>query len=335
MFEWKCEVPLGEVSLITPDPSEPLGVITDVQIERDQNQENIVEVKQETEEPIVQNVQDKLGLINILPLPEIGRVLLDATRNLLVELPDNISAPMDATTGVPTIDEEGQPMDATIKDIPKNVDDEPDDTNMEISLQIEKPQNLATLIPCSIVLKDVSKELKGRESVKLSKPSKEMCKATVCLERIDQRKLYILRHRRKPKSSNNDRPAQKAKDAVKYVFTDATSAEDTAPVPQMSQTDKSFLLAIIYQYMVVRKQGLIQGPRTRTRALKIEKRTTTLSTDSKATINYDTEPAKLTGKKCGKKKRKTVQGKLVTQGFFLRKDGKGTQSTPKHKSKWK
>ena len=184
VFEWKCEVPLGEVSLITPDPSEPLGVITDVQIERDQNQENIVEVKQETEEPIVQNVQDKLGLINIPPLPETGCVLLDATRNLLVELPDNISAPMDATTGVPTIDEEGQPMDATIEDIPKNADDEPDDTNMEISSQIEKPQNLATSIPCSIVLKDVSKELKGKESVKLSKPSKEMCRATVCLERL-------------------------------------------------------------------------------------------------------------------------------------------------------
>ena len=158
------------------------------------------------------------------------------------------------------------------------------------------------------------------------------------LGKIDQCKLYILRHRRKPKSSNNNRPAQKAKDAVKYVFTDASSAEDTAPVPQMSQTDKSFLSGyrlVAHQYMVVRKQGLIQGPRTRTRALNIEKRTTTLSTDSKATINYDTEPAKMTGKKCGKKKRKTVQGKLVTWGFFLRKDGKGTQSTPKHKSKWK
>ena len=75
VFEWKCEIPLGEVSLVTPSHNEPLGPITDVQIEKDQNLQDIVDVKQEMEETLVpenQNVQDQLGLINIPPLPELG-----------------------------------------------------------------------------------------------------------------------------------------------------------------------------------------------------------------------------------------------------------------------
>ena len=172
VFEWKREIPIGEISLVTPDPFKPLGTITDVQIEKDQNLQNIVEDKQETEVPVVpeeSNVQDQFSLINVPPLTDTGHELLDATRNLLVELPDDVVSPMDTTGGVPTVDTEGQPMDATIDENVANVDDEPGDSHRHMPSQVEQPMNLATLVPCTIVLKDVSKELQDRKSFKITK----------------------------------------------------------------------------------------------------------------------------------------------------------------------
>ena len=115
MFEWKHEMPIGEINLVTPP--EPLSETTDPVLSKESSEQNIVEIKQET--PITpaegQEEQDQFGLVDIPPLPDISHPLPDATVNTLVELPgvsDN-DPPMDATITVPTIDNEGEPADAT------------------------------------------------------------------------------------------------------------------------------------------------------------------------------------------------------------------------------
>ena len=126
VFEWKHEVPIGGVSLLTPSTSEPLGDTTETQLAKDLNDQNIVEVKQETDNQLQADafsVQDQLGLVNVPALPDTGRVLPDATSNLLVDLPGVDETPLDATRCVPTVDKEGQPMDATTE-ISANIDDD-------------------------------------------------------------------------------------------------------------------------------------------------------------------------------------------------------------------
>ena len=89
VFEWKCEVPIGEVSLVTPSTSEPLVDTTETQLAKDSNDQNIVEFKQETDTQLqtdANSVQDQLGLVNVPALPETNRVLLDATTNLQQEV---------------------------------------------------------------------------------------------------------------------------------------------------------------------------------------------------------------------------------------------------------
>ena len=80
--------------------------------------------------------------------------------------------------------------------------------------------------------------------------------------------------------------------------------------------------------MVAKKQGLIEGPRTRTRALKFPKTVQTTSTDSEATIYYMSDSAPPPRKR--RQSQKTVsQGKLITKSFVLQKDGKVTQPSRK------
>ena len=61
--------------------------------------------------------------MNVPALPDANQILLDATTNLLVDLPVVNETPTNVTGGIPTVDEEGQPMDATIE-ISANVDDD-------------------------------------------------------------------------------------------------------------------------------------------------------------------------------------------------------------------
>ena len=124
---------------------------------------------------------------------------------------------------------------------------------------------------------------------------------------------------------------------VKYVFTDATSGEeghrDSKPAsPQDKSTPSGYRLAA-HRYMVAWKQGLLPGPSTRTRELKIDKDKGLTSMDSDATIDYDYERIPVTRKRNRKpRKPKTVSGTLVTRSFILRKNGKGTQlPAPKQK----
>ena len=112
---------------------------------------------------------------------------------------------------------------------------------------------------------------------------------------------------------------------------DATSGEDTKPDEKSGTSDKSapsgYRLAA-HQYMVAKKQSLIEGPRTRTRALKFPKTRQATSTDSEATIDYMSDSAPLP-RKCRHLQKTVSQGKLVTKSFVLQKDGKGTQPSKK------
>ena len=116
VFEWKREMAIGEINLITR--SEPLDETTDVVLAKESSEQNIGEIKQETPEIPAESYeeQDQFGLVNIPLLPNTPHLLPDATVNRLVELPgvDNNNPPMDATVTVPTIDLEGEPMDATL-----------------------------------------------------------------------------------------------------------------------------------------------------------------------------------------------------------------------------
>ena len=104
---------------------------------------------------------------------------------------------------------------------------------------------------------------------------------------------------------------------MKYVFTDATPGEDVKPEPRADPSDKSspsgYRLAA-HHYMVAKKQGLIEGPRTRTRALKIAKLKQFSSTNSEATVDYDPDSASVF-RKCKPRKRKIIQGQLVARSL--------------------
>ena len=195
-----------------------------------------------------------------------------------------------------------------------------------------KPGHFCALFNC---VEGLSVKLKGKKSIKIPYTKEEMCRVKGCLKWIDQDNsgLPRLRGRKRKREQGNGRPAHKAKDSVKYVFTDATSEEE----PNADASDKSspsgYRLAA-HHYMVAKKQRLIQGPRTRTCALKIEKAKQFSSTDTEATMDYDPDSA-TPSRKRKPRKRKTVQGQLVTRSFFLRKDGKGTQPATKPKLKCK
>ena len=204
VFKWKCEgVPIGEISLLTSP--EPLSETTDAVLAKESSEQNTVEIKQETIPTPAegQDQQDQLGLVDIPPLPDTTHLLPDATINILVDLPgvsDN-DPPMDATITVPTIDNEGEPMDATS---PTRVSAR--DAESSKPSQVVLPvQNIATAVPCSIILKDVSVKLKGKTSVVFSPSEEEMCKVKVCLQWIDQTSdnQLRLRGRKRQRSQGN------------------------------------------------------------------------------------------------------------------------------------
>ena len=291
VFEWKREIPIGEVSLLNPETSDPLQDTTQSVLSRESNDQNVIEIKHETD-PVPTEPEDQLGLVNIPTLPSTDHSLPDAMVNLLVDLPgvdpqpaDEL--PTDATPMVPTHDEEGKPIDAT----PQVYigDDEPGTS----SHVVQPVKNTATSIPCSIVIRDVSAKLKGKTSVVFPPSKEEMSKAKVCLERVDRKtdNLPQLRGRKRQRSQGS-RPIRKAKSDAKYVFTDTTSAEETKSEQNVQKSDKSspsgYRLAA-HRYMVAKKQGLIEGPRTRTRALKITRTKQESSDDSDATLDYQSE----------------------------------------------
>ena len=187
VFEWKREVPIGEVSIITSaelqEGRDPLKDKTHEVLSREEDTQNVTEIKQETEVSIPEHEAtiEQFGLINISLLPSVSRPLPDATTNLLVNLPGadpliDFESQMDVTRTVPTTNEEGELMDATL-DLQAG-----DDESDMLSHVIQPSKNTATSIPCSIVLKDVSVKLKGQSYVVFPPSETEMCKAKVCLK---------------------------------------------------------------------------------------------------------------------------------------------------------
>ena len=346
VFEWKREVPIGEVCIVTPtelpEDRDPLKDKTHEVLSREEYAQNVTEIKQETEVGIPEHEanEEQFGLINIPPLQNASGPLPDATVNLLVDLPGadpitGLESQMDVTRTVPTTNEEGESMDAT-SDLQAG-----DDESGILSQVIQPSKNTATSIPCSIVLKDVSVKLKGKSYVVFPPSKTNMCKAKVCLKRVDEPKDTLPRLRgRKRKRSVGNRPARSSTSEARYVFSDATSGEETVVNPKGQKTDNrqpsGYRLAA-HKYMVAKKCGLIEGPKVRTCALKITTKNKSSSEDSDATIDYETK------EKTSRKKRKRghtkgskgSKGTLVTRSYVLRKDGKGTNPSSKAKSRRK
>ena len=292
-------MPIGEINLVTPP--EPLSETTDAVLAKESSEQNIVEIKQEM--PVTpaegQEEQDQFGLVDIPPLPDTPHPLPDAMVNTLVELPgvsDN-DPPLDATITVPTIDDEGEPTDSTSP--PRDSSREAETSKS--SLVVLPVQNIVTAVPCLIILQDVSVKLKGKTSV-LFPPQKRKCARLEC----------VYNELTSQVTTNLDLE-------VKYVFMDATSGEDTKPDKKPKTSDKSapsgYRLAA-HRYMVAKKKGLIEEPRTRTQALKFPKTVQTTSTDSEATLDYVSDSAPPPRKR--RRRQKTVtQGKLITKSFVL------------------
>ena len=189
-----------------PESHDPLQDTTNGVLSREECAQNVTEIKQETElDPQEQRAtRDQLGLVNIPPLPSVSQSLPDATQNLLVDLPGvdpqpDVESQMDVTRTVPTINEEGEPMDATTE-----VQAGDDEAGMS-SHVVQPAKNAATSIPCSIVLKDVSVKLKGKSYVVFPPSETEMCKAKVCLKRVDGANVTLprLRGRKRKRTLGN------------------------------------------------------------------------------------------------------------------------------------
>ena len=342
VFEWKREVPIGEVCIVNPieppEEREPLLDTTHEVLSREAYAQNVTEIKQEADSsnPDQEANTGQVGVMNIPPLPGVSRPLPDATTNLLVDLPGadpliDLESLMDATRTVPSNNEEGEPMDAT-----PNLQSGDNERGM-LSHVIQPSKNTATSIPCSIVLTDVSAKLKGKSYVVFSPSETDMSNAKVCLKRVDDRKDPVPRLRgRKHKRSEGNRPIRSTRKEARYVFSDATSGEETVVTKEGPKTDhrqpSGYRLAA-HKYMVAKKHGLIEGPKVRTRALKITTKSKSSSEDSDDTIEYDTEEqfSKKSHKRCRAKRSKGSKGTLVTRSYVLRKDGKGT--TPQNKAK--
>ena len=151
---------------------------------------------------------------------------------------------------------------------------------------------------------------------------------------------YDLRQRPTP-SNDAKRPKHKATLNINYGIMDATMDEEEFSLSEsehMNLPAKSapsgYRLAT-HRYMIAKRKGLIQGPLTRTRALKITKTEPVSSIDSEATEDYvePTEPIKHKRKP----KRPTKPKKSGTRSYFLRKDGKDTSVNvkPRRKHKFK
>ena len=161
-----------------------------------------------------------------------------------------------------------------------------------------------------------------------------------------EQKHYGLRQR-SATSTDVKRPIRKASSNVNYGNMDTTTEEEEFSLSEserMNLPAKSALSGYhlaTHKYMLAKRQGLIQGPTTRTRAMKITKPDPVSSVDSEATEDYvepkDLVKHKRKSKKATKSTKPKRSGTLITRNYFLRKDGKGTSANikPRWKHKFK
>ena len=105
-FEWKREFPIGEIELV-PDPSGPLGNITEQVLDRESNEGNKIKTEpMPSDELTAQDIE----LPNIPNLPVAIDDFPDATQNLLVSLPPDTELNLtDATPNV-TVNDQSVPQ---------------------------------------------------------------------------------------------------------------------------------------------------------------------------------------------------------------------------------
>ena len=317
-FQWKREFPIGELQLMpSQEPStRPLANITDKTLDKEANANNIVKDEVVTdnenlpEEPRG-SVIDELGLVTVPPLPSTSNELLDATQNLLVSLP---------------IDEELTDATAALQ------------TETKPASVIGLVTEIPITVQCSINLTDISGQLVDGKLI--LPPSKTPLEPQVIVEQTH----YDLRQR-SVSATDVKRPKHKASSNVNYGNMDTTTEEEEFSLSesermnlQAKSAPTGYRLAT-HKYMLAKHHGLIQGPTTQTRAMKIAKPEPVSSIDSEATEDYvePTEPVK--HKRKSKKPTKSTKpkrsGTLITRNYFLRKDGKGTSANVKPRQKHK
>ena len=311
-FQWKREFPIGELQLMpSQEPSTgPLTNITDKTLDKEANANNIVKDEVVTdnknlpEEPRG-SVIDELGLVTVPPLPSTSNELPDATQNLLVSLP---------------VDEELTDATAALQ------------TETEPASVIGLVSEIPITVQCPINLTDISGQLVDGKLI--LPPSKIPLEPQVIVEQT----RYNLRQR-SVSTTDVKRPKCKASSNVNYGNMDTTTEEEEF---SLSESERMNLPAksapsgyhfATHKYMLAKCHGLIQGPTTRTRAMKIAKPEPVSSIDSEATEDYVEPTEHVKHKRKSKKPTKSTKpkrsGMLITRSYFLRKDGKGTSANVK------
>ena len=255
--------------------AEPLANITEKTLDKEANVSNIVkeEIVTDTEnipENPEGNITDELGLVQVPPLPSTDIELPDATENLLVSLPVD-DALTDATETVQT---ETEPLGAT-----------------------DQVSDLPVTVQCSINLTDIAAELVDGKML-LHSPNIPLGPQVI----VDDTQ-YDLRQRHVPTKSIT-RPKRKASTNINYGNMDTTTKEDEFSLSESecmnvpAKSAPSGYQLVTHKYMLAKCCGLIQGPATRTRAMKIPKPEPVSSIDSEATEDHLDPPAPV---KCKKK----------------------------------
>ena len=194
------------------------------------------------------------------------------------------------------------------------------------------------IVSCSISLNYISVQLvDGRMIIPSSHVPVEL---EVLLEKRD----YNLRDRSDVLNVKLKRPTRRAKKSINYKVADLTSEEellsDSDKMNKPAKSAPSGYRLATHRYMLAKRKGLIQGPTTQTKALKIEGSNKDLSADSDATIEYTEEPKpQKIKRKSGSSVNAKCRGTLITKRYYLRRDGKGTSQhvirKPKRKHQFK
>ena len=265
-FEWKCELPIGELQQLMPpqeDSAQPLANITEKTLDKEANASNIVKEEivtytENTQDNPEGNTTDELGLVQIPPLPSTDIELPDTTENLLVSLPIDDAL----TDAMETVQAETEPLSA-----------------------IDQVSDLPVTVQCSINLIDIAGDLVDGKML-LHSPGIPLEPKVF----VDDNQ-YDLRQRNVPTKSGA-RPKCRASTNINYGNMDTTTEEDDFSLSESERMNvpaksapSGYQLAT-HKYMLAKCSGLIQGPATRTRAMKIPKPDPVSSIDSEATEDY-------------------------------------------------
>ena len=313
-FQWKREFPIGELELLpAPDTNTgPLSNIMEKTLDKESNISNIVKEEIQTDNETIP-AEITTGITPEQALPSTSVKLPDAMQNLLVSLPlESDSELMDATQNVQGVT---QPTD-----------------NSTLMSEAATVSELLNTIPCSINLTDISVKLVDGKMVL---PSNQVPLEPQVIVGMNP---YNLREWIETSTIETVRPKRKAASNINYNIVDVTSEEEETVISdseQMNLPAKSALSGYrlaTHEYMLAKHLGLIQGPITRTKALKIVKTESLSSVDSEAMEEYieTTQPTKRRRKSKPQSKPKK-SGKLITRSYFLRKNGKGTSLPVKPK----